>query len=344
MPVNSIKGGGAPMQSKKKLFALCFTLFLLSLAACRHVPYEMITPPDNTPSITQVETAWEDLSHGELAIQHIVFMNDELGRRTSFTYGELEAAYWIMETLLEMGHLEADIEVQYFDAPMGWQVERAYSQNVILTLAGQSEEVIVIGAHYDTFRSYVGASDNASGVGLLLESTQRMRYLHHYYTLIYVFFGAEEVGLLGATYFLESLTPEEQENILFMLNADVLLEGPYLLYITGVYEHGGRRDNDITRSWDVLAEELNTLHDLAFTSYPIGIYRWMSDHIPFFQEGIPVIFLAGFDSTPEGSFGLRVFHSDRDCLHYINENWPGKVEQNMWAFSLFLEEILLRRY
>ncbi|MCL2405910.1 MAG: M28 family peptidase, partial [Defluviitaleaceae bacterium] len=166
----------------------------------------------------------------------------------------------IVEELLAMGHDWDNIAIQEFTywqvhdmglqtfGSLNWDnvtspwilgVDRDYqiradrvSQNVVLTLPGQSERMIIVGAHYDS-PPYPSASDNASGTALLMESAQRMLELEHYYTIVYVFFGAEEVGLVGAYYYLESLTARERDNILMMVNADVIIEGPYIIYGAG---------------------------------------------------------------------------------------------------------------
>ena len=201
-----------------------------------------------------------DLPHGEIAVGFIEYMSDNFAGRSAFTYTEKATAIWIIEELLAMGHNWDAIEVQEFDYwylldndiglfPASWftissagilGTNRDYelrqdrtSQNVVLTIPGQSERFIIVGAHYDSV-PYPGASDNASGVGLLLESAQRMMELDHYYTIVYVFFGAEEVGLFGAFYYYESLTDAEHENVVMMINADVLIEGPYPIFGAGM--------------------------------------------------------------------------------------------------------------
>ena len=296
-----------------------------------------------------------EIPHGELAMEHLAFMNGQMNRRTSFTQREVRAAHWIVQTLLEMGHPRENIVLQRFASTIepNWQAwlddidffgdleQLGYSQNVILTLPGQSDRVIVIGAHYDTFRDYIGASDNASGVALLLESAQRMRQINNYYTLVYVFFGAEEVNLAGARHFFGSLSAAERQNIRFMFNADVLLEGPYLIYITGVYENGERAENDLTRRWDALAGQLNTRHGIELTNQTDVTGIWFSDHEVFYEQGIPVIFLTGMARSPEGNLVGSVVHSARDDLNYINRAWPGMAQRNMRAFSLLMEAVLL---
>jgi hypothetical protein len=201
-----------------------------------------------------------DLPHGEIAVNYIEYMSDNIGARSAFTYRELEAAVWIVEELLAMGHDWDNISVQeftYWDvnalelglfgslqwgnvtSPQILGVNRDYqlrpdrvSQNVVLTIPGESDSTIIVGAHYDS-PPYPSASDNASGTALLLESAQRMLELDNYHTIVYVFFGAEEVGLIGAFYFYELLSQEERDNIVMMVNADVLIEGPYIIYGAG---------------------------------------------------------------------------------------------------------------
>ena len=201
-----------------------------------------------------------DLPPGAIAVGFIEYMSDNIGARSPFTYRELEAAVWIVEELLAMGHDWDNITVQEFTywqvnemglgllGPLNWNwvtspgmlgEGRDYqlrpdrvSQNVVLILPGESERKIIVGAHYDS-PPYPSASDNASGTALLLESAQRMLETEHYYTIVYVFFGSEEVGLLGAFYYIETLTPRQQNNIVMMVNADVIIEGPYLIYGAG---------------------------------------------------------------------------------------------------------------
>ena len=196
-----------------------------------------------------------ELPHGQISVNYIEYMSDNLCARSAFTYRELEAAIWIVEELLAMGHDWDNITAQeftYWDVReegvgrfLSWWnvmsemilgVDRDYqlradrvSQNVILTIPGQSERKIIVGAHYDS-PPYPSASDNASGTALLLESAQRMLDIDNYHTIVYVFFGAEEVGLIGAYWYYEMLTEAQRENIVMMINADVLIEGPYIIY------------------------------------------------------------------------------------------------------------------
>ena len=305
-------------------------------------------------------------SHGYIAMRHILFMNDNLYGRTSFSYRELEAAQWIVQQLLEMGYTQDAIQVQQFSwedvyewAWDTWEVVEEWrdffrefparqgrlSQNVILTVPGRSEQVIVVGAHYDSF-PYPGASDNASGVALLLESAERMLEQDNYYTIVYAFFGAEEVGIVGAYFYLDSLTDEELDRIVLMVNADVLFEGPYPLYAAG-YKLGEipqavPQANTITRRIDAIADDVHRIYGIEIEPFPNGIF-WTTDHLPFLEAGYTVVVFAGLTEA-DGWLSPRVLHTPMDCIHYINYRWPGKAEHAMRAYSIFLERILLASY
>ena len=305
-------------------------------------------------------TTLADTPHGQIAVAHIEYMSDNFYSRVPFSYQEKRTALWIVEELLAMGYDEYAIEMQTFRSRwdqgdmFGAGVEMRdppYSQNVILTVPGQSDYVIVVGAHYDSL-AYPGASDNASGTALLLESAYRMRYIDNYYTIVYVFFGAEEVGLIGAFYYVDALTEQEHDNILFMLNADVLIEGPYLFYMAGYNADWQPGVNHITETWDEIAQDMYNRHGITLFAWPDGAFG-PSDQLAFLHAGHTVMFLAGLDLIDgwyDRDFSsalwemMRVLHSPRDEFHYINERWPRKIDDNMWAFSLLLEALLLASY
>ena len=330
-------------------------------------PYTNNGSPDHDHTYNAYHPSRIDTPHGYIAMGYIRYLNDNFYSRFPFSYQEKRAAAWIVQKLLAMGYAESDIYVQEFSLDdvlpfVRWgrdallqshavnhdynYFRREYlSQNVILTVPGQSNQVIVVGAHYDTVL-YPGASDNASGTALLLESAYRMRYTDNYYTVIYIFFGAEEVGLLGAFYYVNSLTDEELGNIIFMVNADVLFEGPYFIYGAGyVADAAGRRvgANDITRRWDDIAYRLGAQEGIALHPDPNSIFL-SSDQRVFMDAGFTVMMLFGTYFRPDGGFYFRVLHSYRDCYHYISARWPYKMEDAMRTFSLFLEEVLLARY
>ena len=75
-----------------------------------------------------------------------------------------------------------------------YQVRGVTCANIEVALAGcvQVDEIIVLGAHYDTVRNSPGADDNASGVAALLEIAGMLQALSPRYTVRCVAFVNEE--------------------------------------------------------------------------------------------------------------------------------------------------------
>ena len=310
--------------------------------------------------------------HGYISMGYIQFMSDNLYNRTPFTYRELEAALWIAEELVALGHSADLVEIQEFTFEQignwtwfGWEVMEwmaggkpvradRTSQNVVLTVPGQSERKIIVVAHYDTV-PYPGASDNASGSALLLESAARILNQNNYHTIVYVWVGAEEVGLLGAHFFNASLTDEQRENVIMIINSDVLFEGEHFIYGAGYQGMFGPGQNELTAQIDWIIEEAVFNHGLDVHRFPEAIFL-PSDQLAFLDDGHTVVVFTGLHLEPLGSPGwnlftygdyfmtTRVLHSDMDCFHFINENFPGKMERAMHYFSVLLEELLLAVY
>jgi len=354
---------------------------------------------------SEEEEAQEELSeenigqvpYGTLSVGFIQHLSDNFYSRSPFSYREMEAAQWIVDELLAMGYEESDIYWQEFH----WESVRGHtlwgnrtweeleedtwiwghfplrqnqlSQNVILTVPGQSSSTIIVGAHYDSV-IYAGASDNASGTALLMESAYRMLDHDNYHTIIYIFFGAEEPGLFGVYYYYNSMSDEDLDNLIMMVNADILIEGPYVIFGAGYapsqywlealpedlldmgwwwpqrwwLENLEIRGNHLTVQIDEIADALNQQHGIEL----ISDYRFVlspSDHWMFAFAGHTVVNLIGMEPGPgqnqiiEG-YNTTVVHTPQDEFHFINETWPGVMEANMKAFSVLLEGILLANY
>lgn len=128
------------------------------------------------------------------------------------------AAGYVIDRLRRLGLVP---HRQGFFAPAG------ASRNVYTRIPGQREdEVVVVGAHLDHLgmqngRLHPGASDDASGVAAVLEiaralSTQAPRLER---TVLVVFFGAEEIALLGSRHFVAE-PPVPIAHMVAMVNVD----------------------------------------------------------------------------------------------------------------------------
>ena len=210
------------------------------------------------------------------------------------------------------------------------------SNNIAGILRGNDpvlrDEYVVVGAHYDhlgyggpgsgsratdTLAVHPGADDNASGVAVILELARKFsRERNNRRSLVFVAFGAEEMGLIGSRAFVEN-APVDLGKTSAMLNFDMVGRLDSIAQSLSV---GGTGTS-------VEAEEIltrmNEKFTLAFSVEGTG----PSDHSSFYMKDIPVLF---FSTGPHQDYHTPVDNSER-----INYQGVGKVAD--YAFSVISE-------
>jgi Peptidase family M28 len=112
-------------------------------------------------------------------------------------------------------------------------LERKLPPNVICVLPGETQEVIVVGAHTDHVDSFgAGVVDNWTGASLLPSLLFSLDAQPRHHTFVFVGFSAEEKGLIGSAYYVEHLPPEQRGRIEAMVNLDSLGLGPTEVWAT----------------------------------------------------------------------------------------------------------------
>ena len=153
--------------------------------------------------------------------------------------------------------------------------EERPSQNVVAEKPGPGETTIVLGAHYDTVPDVPGANDNASGTAVLLTLAQGLSQTSLPFSLRFIAFGSEELGLVGSQFYVDSLSIGQRQRIRAMLNFDTVGSGNTL----GVL--GTRELTDI-----VVLHGLTEGIDVSRSS---GLAGGSSDHASFDRVGIPIV-------------------------------------------------------
>jgi len=115
--------------------------------------------------------------------------------------------------------------------------EERESFNVVAeTRAGRDDNVVVLGAHLDSVDEGAGLNDNGSGSAVLLEvAVQLAKQKKLNNTVRFAWWGAEELGLIGSTAYVEELAGQEGEldRIATYLNFDMVGSPNYVI---GVYD------------------------------------------------------------------------------------------------------------
>ncbi len=199
------------------------------------------------------------------------------------------------------------------------QIQAMTSENLVAVLPGQSDEQILLGAHFDSWDLGQGAMDNGLGVAQLFE-VARLLKTHspqNAYTVVIVFFNAEEWGLWGSRRYVEA---HRDDPIRVMVNLDMVGE------ITGANAMG------FDELVPVLESFSNSLGALKY-SRKLDNKTWLgSDHHPFILEGIPAITFY----APIPADDVRYYHDAADTF--------DKVDPTLLARSSAITALLIHHF
>jgi Iap family predicted aminopeptidase len=91
-------------------------------------------------------------------------------------------------------------------------------KNLVISIDGTPNEIIVIGAHYDKADIGCGAIDNWSGIVILANLYRTLKMLETTKTIKFVAFGSEEKGLVGSRMMARAIPKKERQNYCSMVN------------------------------------------------------------------------------------------------------------------------------
>lgn len=126
-------------------------------------------------------------AHLEADVRHL---SENIGERNMHNGKMEETAAWIEKRVQNAGYTPYRQAYQL----QHWTFRGKMADNIIAELSGgdNSEEIIIVGAHYDSVLHSPGANDNASAVAVLLALAEWFRDRPHHKTIRFVFFANEE--------------------------------------------------------------------------------------------------------------------------------------------------------
>jgi aminopeptidase Y len=108
----------------------------------------------------------------------------------------------------------------------------ATTSNVLAeTPGGDPDNVIMVGAHLDSVNAGPGIQDNGSGSAAILEVAEEMAKVKPRNQVRFAWWGAEESGLVGSTYYVNSLSQEELDQITLYLNFDMIGSPNHVFFV-----------------------------------------------------------------------------------------------------------------
>jgi len=207
--------------------------------------------------------------------------------------------------------VEADIQTRFVDSDLT-------GYNVVAEIPGTDkklkDQVVMIGAHLDSWHAATGATDNAAGSAVMMEAMRILKSIGFKpkRTIRMALWSAEEQGLYGSrNYVLKhfgdpktmALTPE-QAKVSAYYNLD---NGTGK--IRGVYLQGNEAIAPIFKSW------LAPFADLGATTLTPR-NTGGTDHLSFDAVGIP-----GFQFIQDGiEYNTRTHHTNMDTYDRLIED------------------------
>jgi Zn-dependent M28 family amino/carboxypeptidase len=198
----------------------------------------------------------------------------------------------VKKLFAEMGAKEDEIVLEKFN--------KDKIQNVVVKKKGKTDEIVVVGAHYDKTDDGCGAIDNWTGISVIAHLYKTVSKMETQKTYIFVAFDQEEKGLLGSAAMVKAIAKEQRSQYCAMVNIDSLgFTLPFSLQQSSTSKM-------VSLATKVAEENKMKFNDIAIPGAD-------SDSTSFKNQKIPAITLSGLDNNWQ-----TYLHSSNDKLEKIN--------------------------
>jgi hypothetical protein len=244
--------------------------------------------------------------------------------RNVWRAGSLEAAaIYIEKTLSAFGY---EIHNQDFPA------RKEQVRNIEVEIPGSSEEIVVVGAHYDSVFGSPGANDNASGVAALIELARHFKREDPKRKLRFAAFVNEEMpffasGEMGSQHY-AARSKQRGEKIIAMLSLETIgyysdaagsqrYPAPLSLFYPSQGNFIGFVGNVASRP--LVRRAIKTFRESTeFPSEGAALPGWIpgvswSDHASFWQHGYRALMVT--DTAP---YRYPYYHSPQDTADKLD--------------------------
>jgi carboxypeptidase Q len=232
---------------------------------------------------------------------------------TAFVTGE---GYRMIFRMLKHGpvELEVDMTNSFSEKPV-----EVY--NTVAEIRGieKPDEVVMLGAHLDSWDLGTGSTDNGTGSMAVLEAARALAKLQlkPKRTIRFVLFTGEEEGLVGSVKYVEA-HKTELDKISGILVHDT---GTGRVLTLGLHDNYQDRE--------IVDQEIAPLHELKLLE-PSMQRSFGTDHASFDDVGVP-----GFWAVQDGAEYSKTHHSQSDTFDKV---WKDELNQGAqmlaaWAYN-----------
>ena len=259
------------------------------------------------------------------SLQSYVKWLEGMGTRFALADNHRSVAVRIKDRLISFGYADASLDSFTISRSYKGVTYDQWQYNVKAMIRGTEypDSVCIAGAHYDDIVGFggdpliyaPGAHDNASGTAAMLEIARvlKVKKFTPEKSIMFIAFGAEELGLLGSQYF--SLNAGEfTGKIAFMLNSDMIGYDPDnnpTSWKVNIMDYPGSQN--LRTDAQKLAQQYTSL---GYINDNTDSRR--SDSYPFSLRGYKALFFSSVKPDP-------YYHSNNDVSSNLNYNYCREI-------------------
>ena len=192
-------------------------------------------------------------------------------------------------------------------------------RNVVAELRGESDEAIVVSAHYDSVWRGPGVVDNATGVEGLRRIAEELAGHGHVRSLVFIAFTAEEIGCLGSRQWVfDAEITGELQRVKACVNLDCIAHGERFELLASPPALRDRLEHFAHEL------ELQGRYDLHVSDAGPGV-----DSFAFHEKGIPSATLCHFPYDE--------YHLPEERLELVDER---RIADSVELAKLLVESLL----
>jgi aminopeptidase YwaD len=235
---------------------------------------------------------------------------EALGVKAPGTPGLAATADWIQARFASYGYAVERHGVEFRSDTL---------HNIIATKPGtvSPDRLLLVTGHYDTARG-PGVNDNGSGIAVMLEVARVLADVATHYSVRFVAFSGEEVGLVGSRAYVAEVVMPQGQDIFLVLNVDEVggVAGTANDTVTVERDEGSPEANNAASAahTDTLAALTRTYTSLATRI----AHAWGSDYLPFEDAGYVI---TGFYESNESPFP----HTPDDVVANLDPQYVTEV-------------------
>jgi Zn-dependent M28 family amino/carboxypeptidase len=256
----------------------------------------------------------------------IYTLSSKIGERAYTNQTNLEKAKIFIKDYIQK--LDGQLKEHTFIA------NKKKASNIIFEIEGNKhpQNIILVGAHYDTIEGSQGANDNASGIAALLEVYRILKSRQIKNTLRFLAFSHEEPPCFGSSNMgsmhYAKRCVKKKEKIKQMISFDMLGWGsifhkqkyPFKYMEENYPKHGNflcvaslPSSAKHAFSWKKIFNKYShkKMFEFIAPASISGIHQ--SDHYSFYKHGYPAILV-----TDSGFYRSKLYHTKEDTYDKIN--------------------------